>query len=193
MSVIIDFNGYFITASNFVAKEFGVMSVTEDSSGTVIDEKGVFKPFCNWNDLPDELQSFYSLVINKLNGIPWESGNISSFDQESIFRNYLKNAKVIIVPNELKKKLLIQIIGNFKKILCMTDVHYDDIEKLGTNCSNHNNPSENNCAYDNVARIKHFLEKTGMAHMLNFELRGDVREEHRSFVNFLVEETFKNN
>ncbi|XP_074105775.1 uncharacterized protein LOC141531724 [Cotesia typhae] len=193
MAVIIDFNGYFTTPEIFVAKEFGIMTPTVDSAGQLIDEKGLFLPCCNWEELETDMQLFYTYIIDKFNGIPWESGSIFVNEQKNIFKHYLKNAKFIIVANTLKKKLLQQIIGDVKEIICMTDLQYDDTDRLETNCPNHLRPNTN-CAYDNVAKIKHFLSRTGLTNLINYARQGDTRYldgPTKSFIEFFVQEAFK--
>ncbi|KAL5948497.1 putative Bracovirus particle protein MdBV-1-12 [Microplitis demolitor] len=160
VDVIIDFNEYHFKGQ-VMLKELAMISLQPDSNGNFIDKHYIFKPPCPWKEVPLEDQNNYLRLLED-DGIPWQLGYTNPELQKSIIAKCFLKAKCIYVIDLEVKELLTTIMGKinipFGYFNNGSDDHFEYVYK--TKCVHHQNRDKNNCAYDNVIKMKHILLST---------------------------------
>lgn len=156
MEFILDFQGYKNKNNDFIVKELALISTDEQ-----FYELHLFKPPCDFNRLPPDVQKQVVWLEKQCHGLYWGSGFTAYSGLKDIFRKFSLYGKVYVKGSEKEKFI--------KNLLCdvSTNVEVLDLEKVG--CPNlavlrkemmmNNlkpcifNHSLNNCAYVNVHAI----------------------------------------
>lgn len=143
--VFISFFGYTRLNTEFVIKEFGVITSPLEQLGVI----GVFNPPCDWEKLTPACKKSF-LESKAQHGILWDVGVFDFKTQKNILERYLKDAKYIYVATFDDKVNLLKVIGNFyaSRVVSLDTYSFSQSKFRGTDCVYHQNPEDNVCAYD---------------------------------------------
>ena len=107
---IVDFQAYKQSRKEFVIKELAILKLGKKPS------QYIFKPPCDWYNLPAKQRNENTWIKHNLLGIEWNNGGIPYEKIENILRPNLSHAKVIYVKGEQKVKWLEKFVKNVNDI-----------------------------------------------------------------------------
>ncbi|XP_057329648.1 uncharacterized protein LOC130670311 [Microplitis mediator] len=159
MNLVIDFHGYKISEYENVLKELAIVSLETDGNDMIIDEHYLFKPALEWENLSKDYQEIYAMLF-KVHGISWKKGLLNYESQKSILIENLKKAAYVYLFNLNSKEFLNEIVDNIEeyKIIYLDDLdYYEHEDEFQTKCKYHKNKNKNNCARDNVLKMRDWI------------------------------------
>lgn len=158
MTAILDFNGYFLSYNQFVIKEYSLYLIDDRTNEIISSDFNVTKCLFSWNKISKQDRDKYIKYFNA-HGIHWTSGEYDNDVIKEDLRKKLLSSKKIIVRDQSKHELLVNYLDLKFKAIWLTDYGLSFNDKMKTNCHNHVEPREYNCANDNVLIMLTWLTK----------------------------------
>ncbi len=156
---ILDIQGFKSVNNEYIVKELAIISTDES-----IYELQLFKPPCDFKELPDYLQKQVVWLENQYHGLFWGSGTRNYSELKDVFKGLNLNG-IIYVKGLEKKEFVMKLLSPelMVNIVNIEDMNCPNLNILKQMCNpkvlkpcafNHNNK---HCAYVNAHVILHWL------------------------------------
>lgn len=179
---ILDIQGFKSVNNEYIVKELAIVSTDES-----VYELQLFKPPCDFNELPDHLQKQVVWLENQFHGLFWSSGTRNYNELKDVIRGLNLNG-VIYVKGIEKKEFVMKVLSPDVaiNIVNIEDMNCPNLDILKQMC----NPKvlkpcafdhkDKHCAYVNAHVILHWLRLEKYIDMRNVSTSKAIEDFYKS-------------